>query len=91
MCKKETKVTIINKLGLHARASAVLVRLASQFKSEILLCANQQEANAKSILGVMALAAGPGSDLSIIAEGEDAELAIDELVTLIKDRFGESE
>ena len=82
---------IINKLGLHARASAKLTQLAGRFKSEVWLSRNGRRVNAKSIMGVMMLAAGKGSRVTIDAEGEDAEAALAALQKLIADRFDEGE
>jgi phosphocarrier protein HPr len=82
---------IINKLGLHARASARLTQLASRFKSEIWLTRNNRRVNAKSIMGVMMLAAGKGSSVLIEAEGADADAAVKALQELIANRFGEGE
>ncbi len=85
------EIEIINKLGLHARASAKLTQLAAKFKSEIWMSRNKQRINAKSIMGVMMLAAGKGSKIVIEAEGEDEAACIDALKTLINDKFGEDE
>lgn len=85
------KITLVNKLGLHARASAKLVSLASEFDSEVLLKRNGQAVNAKSIMGLMMLAAARGSELELCADGRDEKKAIDALVGLINDRFGEGE
>jgi len=85
------KITLVNKLGLHARASAKLVSLASEFDSEVLLKRNGQAVNAKSIMGLMMLAAAKGSELELCADGRDEKKAIDALVGLITDRFGEGE
>ncbi len=85
------KVTLVNKLGLHARASAKLVSLASEFDSEVLLKRNGQAVNAKSIMGLMMLAAAKGSELELCADGRDEKKAVDALVGLINDRFGEGE
>ena len=82
---------IINKLGLHARASARLTQLASRFKSEIWLTRNNRRVNAKSIMGVMMLAAGQGSSVLIEAEGADADAAVAALQELIANKFGEGE
>ncbi len=82
---------IVNRLGLHARAAAKLVRLASRFESEILLRAGPREADAKSIMAVMMLAATEGTDLEIDARGEDAEQALQSIRALIAGRFGEDE
>jgi phosphocarrier protein NPr len=84
-------VTIINKLGLHARAAAKLVNMASQFSSEIKLARNTTEINAKSILGVMMLAAAKGTELQLIADGRDESAAIEALNDLIKRRFDEEQ
>ncbi|HYG54321.1 MAG TPA: HPr family phosphocarrier protein [Burkholderiales bacterium] len=82
---------IVNKLGLHARASAKLTQVASGFKSEIWLSRSGRRVNAKSIMGVMMLAAGMGSTVKLEAEGPDAEEAIAALTKLISDKFGEGE
>ena len=81
----------MNKLGLHARAAAKLTELAGAFASEVWLSRNGRRVNAKSIMGVMMLAAGKGSRVLIEAEGEDAESALAALVKLIGERFGEAE
>lgn len=80
---------IINKLGLHARASAKLTQLASTFKSEIWLTRNSRRVNAKSIMGVMMLAAECGSSFIVRADGADAEAAVGALAALIAAGFGE--
>lgn len=85
------EVEIVNKLGLHARASAKLTQLASGFQSEIWLSRSGRRVNAKSIMGVMMLAAGKGSTVLLEAEGPDAEAALDALARLISERFGEGE
>ena len=85
MLKRE--VTIINKLGLHARAAAKFVTLAARFASDIRVLRGQQAVNGKSIMGVMMLAAGKGTRLEIQAVGEDAEQALDSLETLVKHCF----
>ena len=85
------EATITNKLGLHARASAKLTQLASGFQSEIHLTRNGRRVNAKSIMGVMMLAAGKGSSISIEADGADAEAALSAIGALIADKFGEGE
>jgi len=82
---------IVNKLGLHARASAKLTQLASTFAAEIWLSRSGRRVNAKSIMGVMMLAAGQGTSVVIDAEGADAEQAIEALLQLIRDKFGEGE
>ncbi|MGQ0794361.1 MAG: HPr family phosphocarrier protein [Deltaproteobacteria bacterium] len=80
---------ICNRLGLHARAAAVFVRLSGRFSSEIILIKDCYEANGKSILGILSLAAIHGSDLEVIATGEDADRAMGEIATLIESGFGE--
>ena len=85
----ERTVDIINKLGLHARAAAKLVTLASKFAADVRVRKDGREVSGKSIMGVMMLAAAMGSSITLIAEGEDAAQALDELQALIKDRFGE--
>jgi len=87
----QTDAEIINKLGLHARASAKLTQLAGGFQSQIWLTRNGRRVNAKSIMGVMMLAAGKGSTINIEAEGGDADAALQAIVQLIIDKFGESE
>ena len=84
-------VTISNKLGLHARASAKLTKLAGSFKSEIHLSRSGRRINAKSIMGVMMLAAGLGSEVEIESEGDDQQAALDALIALINDKFGEGQ
>ena len=87
----EKSVTIINKLGLHARAASKFVTIANGYKAEIHVTREQQRVNAKSIMGVMMLAAARGAELRLEAEGEDADAAVDALIALVKDRFGEEE
>ncbi len=83
---------IQNKLGLHARASAKLVETANHYESEVILITDkQQQANAKSIMGLMLLAAGQGTPIELQAEGEDAGAALDAVEQLINARFGEKE
>lgn len=84
-------VEIINKLGLHARASAKLTKLASQFKCEVWVTKNNRRVNAKSIMGVMTLAANKGSTITIETEGDDEVDAMEALFALINDCFGEDE
>jgi phosphocarrier protein HPr len=86
-----TSITIRNKLGLHARASAKLTKLATSFKSDVFMSRNGRKVNAKSIMGVMMLAAGLGTEIDIEVDGEDEQPAMDALVKLIHDRFGEAE
>lgn len=85
------EITIINKLGLHARASAKLTQLAAQFPCEVFMTRNGRKINAKSIMGVMMLAAGVGSVVTLETEGEKAQEAMDALIALINDKFGEGE
>ncbi len=85
------EVTIVNKLGLHARAAAKLVTLASGFEADVRLRREDREVDAKSIMGVMMLAAGRGTRLEVIATGPDAEVALERLQALVRERFGESE
>lgn len=85
------EIEIINKLGLHARASAKLTQLAGKFQSEVWMSRNQKRVNAKSIMGVMMLAAGMGSTVTLETEGPDEQAAMDALIELIGARFGESE
>ena len=82
---------IVNKLGLHARASAKLTQLATSYKCEVNLERNGRRVNAKSIMGVMMLAAGKGVIIQIETEGEDEVAAMDGLIALINDKFGEGE
>ena len=85
------EVEIINKLGLHARASAKLTQVASSHACEVWLSRNGRRVNAKSIMGVMMLAAGKGAVITIEAEGEGAEAALAALQKLIADKFDEGE
>jgi phosphocarrier protein len=85
------QTTIINKLGLHARAAAKFVKTASAFESSVTLRRGEREVNGKSILGVMMLAASRGTEVEIDAEGPDADAALEALRTLIDERFGEPE
>ncbi len=87
----QQEAEIINKLGLHARASAKLTQVASQFKSDVWVSRNGKKVNAKSIMGVMMLAAAKGSRIIIETEGPDEEQALQALRALIADRFGEGE
>ena len=84
-------IQIVNKLGLHARASAKLSQLAAEFPCEILLSRNGRQINAKSIMGVMMLAAGIGSTVTLETIGDKADEAMQALTELINNRFGESE
>ena len=83
------EVEIINKLGLHARASAKLTQLAAKYQCDVSLARNGRRVNAKSIMGVMMLAAGKGSKVTIETDGPDEADAMDALVALISDYFGE--
>ncbi len=83
-------ITISNKLGLHARASAKLSKLAGSFQCEVHMSRQQRRVNAKSIMGVMMLAAGIGSDVELETEGVDEDAAMAALVALIDAKFGES-
>ncbi len=85
------EILIINKLGLHARASTKLTQTASQFKSDIWIERNGRRVNAKSIMGVMMLAASKGSTVTLETAGADEAEAMEALVTLINNRFGEPE
>ena len=85
----ERTVTIVNKLGLHARPAAEIVKTASRFRAEVTLIRDDLEVNGKSIMGVMMLAAEHGSSLVLRAEGPDAEQVLDALSTLIANKFGE--
>ena len=87
----KSTITISNKLGLHARASAKLTKLAGSFRSEVHLSRNARRVNAKSIMGVMMLAAGLGSEVEIETEGEDEQAAMDALRALIDGKFGEGQ
>jgi phosphocarrier protein HPr len=84
-------LTISNKLGLHARASAKFTKLASSFRSEVWMTRNERRVNAKSIMGVMMLAAGLGSQIEIDVDGEDEAAAMSALTDLVNDKFGEGQ
>ena len=87
----QQEIEIINKLGLHARAAAKLVSTASQFGAEITIRREGREANAKSIMSVMMLAASRGTTVEVETKGDDAEAALQAIVDLVADRFGEAE
>ena len=87
----KTTTTIINKLGLHARASAKLTKLAGSFPCEVWIAKGERRVNAKSIMGVMMLAAGVGSSVTLDTEGDRAQDAMDAMLALIADKFGEGE
>ncbi len=84
-------VELVNRLGLHARAAAKFVHVASRFASQVTVRHNDEEVNGKSILGLLLLAAPCGTRLTIAAQGEDAREALDAIEALIKERFGEDE
>jgi phosphocarrier protein len=86
----EREARIVNKLGIHARPAAEIVKAAAKFKSNITIVRDDLEVNAKSIMGVMMLAAEFGSTVTLRATGEDAEAALDSLCTVIANKFGES-
>jgi len=86
----EREVKIINKLGIHARPAAEIVKTAGKFKSNIIIVRDDLEVNAKSIMGVMMLAAENGATIVLRAVGDDAEAALDALTTVIANKFGES-
>jgi phosphocarrier protein HPr len=87
--KVQKEVTILNKLGLHARPAAMFVRTANKHRAEIWVEKDGEQVNGKSIMGLMMLAAGQGTKLILLAEGADAEKAIQELELLIEKRFDE--
>ena len=88
---EQTEIRIINKLGLHARAAAKVVHAASEFESMVFLGIDGEEVNAKSILGLLTLAATQGTPLNLRVEGPDEEEAVQAIVALFADRFGEGE
>ncbi len=85
------EVSIQNKLGLHARASTKLTQTASQFRSDVWLSRNERRVNAKSIMGVMMLAAAKGTVVTVEANGEDETMAVEAICALVNDKFGEGE
>ena len=87
----KTNISISNKLGLHARASAKLTKLAGGFQCEVFMTRNSRRVNAKSIMGVMMLAAGLGAEVEIETSGPDEQAAMDALRKLVDDKFGEAE
>ncbi len=87
----KTSTTISNRLGLHARASAKLTKLAGSFPCEVWLSRGERRINAKSIMGVMMLAAGLGTEIELETDGEQERAAMDALLALIHDKFGEGE
>ena len=84
-------VEIVNKLGLHARASAKLTQLAAKYQCDVVMSRNNRKVNAKSIMGVMMLAAGMGSTVELETSGVDEQAAMEALLALIADKFGEGE
>ncbi len=86
---KETKIKIVNRLGLHARPAAEFVKLATKYKSSVLVSKNEHIVNGKSIMGVMTLAAEMGSKLRIKTDGEDEVEALNALIELVKNKFNE--
>lgn len=88
---QKTTLTIVNKLGLHARASAKLTKLAGSFPCEVWIAKGDRRMNAKSIMGVMMLAAGLGATVELETDGDQEQAAMDALVALINDKFGEGE
>jgi phosphocarrier protein HPr len=87
----KTNITISNRLGLHARASAKLTKLAGSFQSDVFMSRNGRRVNAKSIMGVMMLAAGYGAEIEVETSGPDEQVAMDGLLAMINDKFGEGE
>ena len=87
----QIELEIVNKLGLHARASAKLTQLASKYKSEVWIMRNNKRVNGKSIMGVMMLAAGKGSRITVETTGEDEQECSSAITTLVAERFGEGE
>jgi phosphocarrier protein HPr len=87
----QRQVTISNKLGLHARASAKLTKLAGSYPCQVWMSKGERRVNAKSIMGVMMLAAGLGSEVHVETDGEQEQEAMDALLALINDKFGEGE
>jgi phosphocarrier protein len=85
----QRELVVINKLGIHARPAALFVKLANRFTSNVLVDKDGEEVNGKSIMGLMMLAAGPGSKLTVTCEGEDCQQAIDEIEALMKRKFDE--
>jgi len=88
---KRKHVTIVNKLGLHARAAAKFVTLASKFGCEVHIARTDQVVNGKSIMGVMMLAAAKGTEIEIMTSGHDEAEAVNQLTALVNQRFGEDE
>jgi len=87
----KSTLIISNKLGLHARASAKLTKLAGSFKCDVFMSRNGRRVNAKSIMGVMMLAAGMGASVELETDGEDEQAAQDQITALVNDKFGEGQ
>jgi len=87
----QREIEIVNKLGLHARASAKLTQLAAKYKSDVWMTRNTKRVNAKSIMGVMMLAAGKGSKVMLEVDGADEQECFDALAALVENKFGEGE
>lgn len=87
----QKKITIVNKLGLHARASVKLINLAGRFQSEIVISYDDRQVNAKSILGIMGLGAAQGAEVELMVSGPDEEPALQQICELINNRFGEEQ
>jgi phosphocarrier protein HPr len=87
--KVQKEITIVNRLGMHARPAAMFVRIASRFRAEVWVAKEAEEVNGKSIMGLMMLAAGQGSKLCIRCDGPDADKALEELEQLIASKFNE--
>ena len=87
--KAEKEITVVNRLGLHARPAALFVKVASRFRAEVWVKKESEEVNGKSIMGLMMLAAGIGSRLTITCEGSDAEKALEAIERLILSKFDE--
>jgi phosphocarrier protein len=88
---QQREVDIINKLGLHARASAKLTQLAAKYQCDVVMARNNRKVNAKSIMGVMMLAAGKGARVTLVTDGPDEGEAMEAIVALINDYFGEGQ
>ena len=88
---QQREVEIVNKLGLHARAAAKLTQLAARYQCDVAMARNNRKVNAKSIMGVMMLAAGKGAKVTLETDGPDETEAMDALVALVGDRFGEGQ
>jgi phosphocarrier protein len=87
----QREVEIVNKLGLHARASAKLTQLAAKYQSDVTMARNNRKVNAKSIMGVMMLAAGKGAKVTFETSGPDEDEALEAIVALVNDYFGEGQ